>query len=71
MKRISVPWGVSLLCMVLAVPALAADYDLVIDNGQVMDAGTMYDAVANIGIKGGKIAVITLFDPKTVRDNAT
>jgi len=71
MKRISVPWGVSLLCMTLAVPALSADYDLVIDNGQVMDSGTMYNAVANIGINGGKIAVITLFDPKTVTDNAT
>jgi N-acyl-D-aspartate/D-glutamate deacylase len=43
----------------------------VIDNGQVTDPGTMYNAVANVGIKGGKIAVITLFDPKTVTDNAT
>lgn len=47
------------LLMALATPALSADYDLVINNGRVMDPETMHDAVANVGIKGGKIAVIT------------
>jgi len=47
------------LGLALALRAMAADYDLVINNGRVMDPETMYDAIANIGIKDGKIAVIT------------
>jgi N-acyl-D-glutamate deacylase len=45
--------------LALAAPALAADYDLVILNGRVMDPETNYDAVANVGVKDGVIAVIT------------
>ena len=41
------------------MPAVAADYDLVINNGRVMDPETKYDAVANVGVKDGRIAVIT------------
>ena len=41
------------------VPVQAQDYDLVILNGRVMDPETNYDAVANVGIKDGIIAVIT------------
>ena len=37
----------------------AEDFDLVILNGRVMDPETMYDAVANVGVKDGRIAVIT------------
>jgi N-acyl-D-aspartate/D-glutamate deacylase len=37
----------------------AGDYDLVISNGRVMDPETNTDKVANVGIRGGKIAVIT------------
>ncbi len=40
-------------------PAQAADYDLVILNGRVMDPETGLDAVRNVGIKDGKIVVIT------------
>jgi len=36
-----------------------AQFDIVIDNGRVMDPETMYDAVSNIGVKDGRIAVIT------------
>lgn len=43
----------------LVQPAMAQIYDLVILNGRVMDPETMYDAVANVGVKDGKIAVIT------------
>jgi N-acyl-D-glutamate deacylase len=43
----------------VAVPATAQDYDLVILNGRVMDPETMYDAVANVGVTDGRIAVIT------------
>jgi len=41
------------------VPAQAKDYDVVILNGRVMDPETRYDKVANVGLKGGRIAVIT------------
>jgi len=34
-------------------------YDLVILNGRVMDPETMFDDVANVGVKDGKIAAIT------------
>src|SRR5210317_787779 len=34
-------------------------YDLVILNGRVMDPETMFDDIANVGIKDGKIATIT------------
>ncbi|TWT60941.1 amidohydrolase family protein [Rubinisphaera italica] len=37
----------------------AADYDLVILNGRVMDPETKLDAVRNVGIKDGKITTIT------------
>ena len=43
----------------LTQPALAEQYDIVIHNGRVMDPETMHDAIANVGIKDGKIAVIT------------
>ncbi len=38
---------------------LASDYDLIIENGRVMDPETMLDAVLNVGIKDGRIAIIT------------
>ena len=45
--------------LILLACSQAADYDLVINNGRVMDPETNYDKVANVGIKDGKIAVIT------------
>ena len=51
---------VAVLLSMAAVPAaLAQQYDLVITNGRVMDPETMYDGIANVGIKDGRIAVIT------------
>jgi imidazolonepropionase-like amidohydrolase len=41
------------------VAAQAQEYDVVILNGRVMDPETKYDDIANVGIKDGKIAVIT------------
>ena len=35
------------------------EYDLVINNGRVMDPETEYDAVSNVGIKNDRIATIT------------
>ena len=52
-------FGCVVFCLALVIPAMAADYDLVINNGRVMDPETMYDSVANVGIKDGRIAVIT------------
>jgi len=46
-------------CLCLSTTAMAQDYDLVILGGRVMDPETSYDAVANVGIKEGRIAVIT------------
>lgn len=43
----------------LAVPALAQDYDLVINNGRVMDPETMFDDIANVGITKGRIVAIS------------
>ncbi len=37
-------------------------YDLVILNGRVMDPESMLDAVLNVGVKDGKIAIITAND---------
>jgi len=37
----------------------AQTFDLVINNGRVMDPETMFDAVANVGIKDGRIQAIT------------
>ena len=37
----------------------AESYDLVINDGRVMDPETNYDSIANVGIKDGRIAVIT------------
>ncbi|MCW8801203.1 MAG: amidohydrolase family protein [Desulfobacter sp.] len=59
MKRLRAFFGLLALSLLLVMPAVAADYDLVINNGRVMDPETMYDAVANVGVKDGRIAVIT------------
>ncbi len=51
---------IGLAAAVSFIPAgSAADYDLVINNGRVMDPETMYDSIANVGIRAGRIAVIT------------
>ena len=47
------------MSLTLVSSVLAADYDLVINGGRVMDPETNYDAVANVAIKDGKIAKIT------------
>lgn len=38
---------------------MTADYDIVINDGRVMDPETNFDGVRNVGVKDGKIAVIT------------
>ena len=51
--------GCFVLSFAMALPAMAADYDLVIKNGRVMDPESGYDAVANVGINHGFITKIT------------
>lgn len=51
--------GFLALCWMLSVPGQAEEYDLVINHGRVIDPETGFDDVANIGIKGGTIAMIT------------
>ena len=51
-------------CLALSGVAAAQDYDLVISNGRVMDPETLYDAIANVGIKDGRIVEISK-DPLT------
>ncbi len=46
--------------MLLPAAALAQQYDIVINNGRVMDPETNYDHIANVGIKKGRIAAITI-----------
>ena len=50
---------IGILCVGMFSVAHAQDYDLVINGGRVMDPETMYDGIANVGIKSGKIAAIT------------
>ena len=48
-----------IFCFAFTSVSFAQDYDLVILNGRVMDPETMYDSIANVGIKNGRIAAIT------------
>ena len=47
------------LCALTPSGSFAQTYDLVINNGRVMDPETLYDDVANVGIKDGRIVAIT------------
>jgi len=51
--------GAVTICSVMTPIASAQEYDLVITGGRVMDPETNFDSVSNVGIKNGKIAVIT------------
>ncbi len=54
--------AITLMVMVsglVGLPAQAQDYDLVILNGRVMDPESKLDAVRNVGVKDGRIAVVT------------
>jgi len=59
MKRLRVLFGLLVLSLMMVMPAVAADYDVVINNGRVMDPETNFDGVRNVGIKDGKIVAIT------------
>ena len=48
--------------LLMGTGALAQDYDLVITGGRVMDPETLYDDIANVGIKDGRIVEISKDD---------
>ena len=57
-RGLSKPTGF-ILCLLLS-PVFAADnYDIAILGGRVMDPATNFDEIANVGINGNRIAVIT------------
>ena len=55
----------SAAALAASIPSIAltsrasGGYGIVINSGRVMDPETMYDAVANVGIKDGRIAAVT------------
>jgi len=57
--RMAVTFQLLAALLFACATASAQSYDLVINNGRVMDPETMYDDVANVGVSGGRIAVIT------------
>ena len=64
MKQIIRMLGYFFFSVSMALSAMAADYDLVIKNGRVMDPETNFDGVRNVGIKDGIISLITEKDIK-------
>lgn len=51
---------VSILCLGLAVSrALSADFEIVINNGRVIDPETNLDAIRHVGIRNGSILAIS------------
>ncbi len=59
MKKVTIKLFVLIAGLCLAAVSAAEQFDLVINNGKVMDPETGYDSVANVGIKDGRIATIT------------
>ena len=49
----------TIVLAVLIQSAFAEEYDIVINNGRVMDPETQFDGIRNVGIKDGKITTIT------------
>ena len=48
-------------CLLLSPVAHAQTYDIVINNGRVVDPETGLDAVRNVGVQGSQIAAISEF----------
>src|SRR6185437_1687771 len=62
-SRLRVPWCVALVLMLALAPrhpaSAARVYDVAIVGGRVMDPASHLDRVANVGISGDRVAVIT------------
>ena len=50
---------VAIIATAISPQVFAQTYDVVINNGRVMDPETNFDGVRNVGIKDGKIVAIT------------
>ncbi|MEX2580296.1 MAG: amidohydrolase family protein [Verrucomicrobiales bacterium] len=48
-----------LLALATTIPSLAADYDLVIQGGRVMDPESGLDGIRHVGIRDGKIVAVS------------
>jgi N-acyl-D-aspartate/D-glutamate deacylase len=59
LKIFSAPAAVVLLGLILAAPAIAQQYDLVLTGGRVIDPESGLDAVRDVGITEGKISRIS------------
>jgi hypothetical protein len=46
-----------LLVAIMATPSHGQNFDIVLLSGRVMEPETQFDAVRNVGIKAGRIAV--------------
>jgi N-acyl-D-aspartate/D-glutamate deacylase len=57
----------TLLGVMISLSVSAESYDLVIENGRVMDPESGYDAIANVGINNGYITKITKDEIKGTR----
>ena len=51
----------SFLLILVALPTLAAGYDVVILNGRTMHPATNFDAGRNVGVKNGIIVTINKY----------
>lgn len=58
MKQVTLALAIA-AAVAIVIPASAQQYDLVINNGRVMDPETLFDDIANVGVKDGRIAAIT------------
>jgi adenine deaminase len=58
-KKLAAMTLIAMLGAVTSLPAFSETYDVVINNGRVMDPETNFDGVRNVGVKDGKIIVIT------------
>jgi len=45
--------------LALALPLMAQQYDVVLNNGRVIDPDSKLDAIRSVGVKNGKIAAIS------------
>ena len=52
-------WAAVSFLALNASSGLAQEFDLVISNGRVMDPETLFDGIANVGIKDGRISRIS------------
>ena len=61
MRRVALSFAMAGWFAALGVPSMAQaeTYDLVILGGRVMDPETGFDQVANVGVNGNQIAVVT------------